>query len=95
MAIIRHIKIENFRGIRSLDWNVQGRVICLIGPGDSCKTTILDAVEFALSPRWNLAFADTDFFRGNPASPIVIELTIGELPDELVAEDKYGLYLRG
>lgn len=95
MAIIRHIKVENFRGIQSLDWHVNGRIICLVGPGDSCKTTILDAIEYALFPRWNTAFADTDFFQGNTGSPIVIELTIGELPDELVAEDKYGLYLRG
>lgn len=98
MAIIRHIKVENFRGIRSLDWHVNGRITCLVGPGDSCKITILDAIEYALFPRWNVAFADTDFYQGSTtttAGPIVIELTIGELPDELVDENKYGLFSRG
>jgi predicted ATP-dependent endonuclease of OLD family len=28
--IIYHLKIENFRGIRTLDWHLKGRVLCLI-----------------------------------------------------------------
>ena len=47
---IRLIKIDRFRGIRELEWRVGGSFVCLVGPGDSTKTTILDAVEFALSP---------------------------------------------
>ena len=95
MAIIRHIHAENFRGIRSLDWHVGGRIVCLVGPGDSCKTSILDAIEYGLSPRWSLMLSDADFYQADTTRTIVIELTIGELPEALFAEDKCGLYLRG
>jgi putative ATP-dependent endonuclease of the OLD family len=40
-------------------------MICLIGPGDSTKTTILNAIEYALSPKWNLTFTDNDFYQSN------------------------------
>jgi predicted ATP-dependent endonuclease of OLD family len=46
---VKHLRIERFRGIRELDWSVGGGFICLIGPGDSTKSTILDAIDFALS----------------------------------------------
>ena len=43
---IVQIEIRNFRGIRKLDWNPSPGMNCLIGPGDSTKTTILDAIAF-------------------------------------------------
>jgi predicted ATP-dependent endonuclease of OLD family len=45
MALIRHIRIQNFRGIHKFDWFPSDRVNCLIGPGDSGKTTVLDAID--------------------------------------------------
>ena len=42
---IRHVHIERFRGIKTLDWRVDGQVICLVGPGDSTKSTILCAID--------------------------------------------------
>jgi putative ATP-dependent endonuclease of OLD family len=92
---IRHVKVENFRGIRSLDWYVQGNIVCLVGPGDSTKTTVLDAIEYALSPKWNILFADTDFFNGYTGNDIIIEVSISEIPDELMVENKFGLFTRG
>ena len=77
---IRHIKIERFRGIRKMEWRVGGDFVCLVGPGDSTKTTILDAVEFALSPRWNIPFDDSDFYNADTSAPIVITLTVGDRP---------------
>ena len=92
---VRHIKVHGFRGIRVLDWTVDGETVALIGPGDSRKTTILDAIEYALWPRWNLALYDSDFYGGRPVSPIEIDVTVGALPAELCKEEKFGLYLRG
>ena len=66
---IRHVQIENFRGIRNLNWILNGRMVSLIGPNDSTKTTILDAIEFALSPRSNLQVTDADFHNGDIESP--------------------------
>lgn len=94
--IIHHLKVENFRGIRSLDWHLNGRVVCLIGPNDSTKTSILDAIELALLPRSNVSVTDADFYQGDAANTIVIEATVGELPSELIVEpEKFGLCLRG
>lgn len=94
--IIKHLKIENFRGIRTLDWHLEGRVICLVGPNDSTKTAILDAIELVLLPRGYVALTDSDFYKADVASPITIEATVGELPTELLVEpEKFGLYLRG
>lgn len=92
---IRHIAIKNFRGIKELNWKVTGDFICFIGAGDSTKSTILDAIECALTPRWNYVFEDTDFFNLDVTQPISINITIGQLPDVFVSEQKYGLFIRG
>jgi hypothetical protein len=93
--LVRHVAISHFRGIESLDWHVNGRLVCLVGPGDSTKTTILDAVELALAPRWYVPFADADFFKAESTQSISIAVTVGELPNELLTDDKCGLCLRG
>ena len=82
--VIRHVKITRFRGIKELEWAVDGRMVCLVGPGDSTKTTILDAIELALAPRWPVQFSDVDFYEceSKPDDPIEIEVTVGELPEE-------------
>jgi energy-coupling factor transporter ATP-binding protein EcfA2 len=92
---IRHLRIANFRGIRSMDWTVKGAVTCLVGPGDSTKSTILDAIEFALSPRWNIPFDDSDFYMSDVSNPIEIVATVGQLPESFLTDQKFGLNLRG
>lgn len=68
---------------------------CLIGPGDSCKTTILDAIEIGLGPRFGYTGSDPDLFGCDPTSKPEIYLTLVGLPDDLIVEQKYGLHLRG
>ncbi|HHL40508.1 MAG TPA: hypothetical protein ENJ37_08375 [Deltaproteobacteria bacterium] len=92
---IRQVEIERFRGIKELKWCVDGDIVCLIGPGDATKTTILDAIELALSPRWNIPFDDTDFYDADTSEPIVIRVTVGDLPEEFKSDAKYGLEARG
>ncbi|MCG9115914.1 AAA family ATPase [Laribacter hongkongensis] len=41
MTRIRRLEIRNFRSIQTLDWTPSNGVNCLIGPGDSGKSTIL------------------------------------------------------
>lgn len=91
---IRHLAVRNFRGITSLDWSPKGPFACLIGAGDSGKSTILDAVDAALNSRW-FSFGDSDFFGGNTTVPICIEVTVGELAAELKTDGRFGLYIRG
>ena len=90
------IEIENFRGIKYAHvlFPSSTRIVCLIGPGDSGKSTLLKAIEWALWPSWSLIATDTDFYNSVIDWPIVIKATVGELPDELLKEDKFGLYQR-
>jgi putative ATP-dependent endonuclease of OLD family len=73
---VKHIEIKNFRGIKSFSWQVKGDFNCIIGPGDTCKTTILTALDYALSPRSVLAFDDSDFFNQDVSQNIVIQITL-------------------
>lgn len=96
MAKIHTLKITNYKGIQNFE-HVFGltNLVCLIGRGDSGKTTILEAISAVLSPSWNLPFYDTDFYNCEINNPIQIEVSLYDLPKELLQEKKYGLYVRG
>ncbi|MGU5659259.1 ATP-dependent nuclease [Aeromonas veronii] len=91
---IRQLRIHNFRGIAALDWAPGESFCCLIGAGDTGKSSILDAIEATLSPRW-FVFAEPDFHCCDSANPIIIEATIGELSRQLKSDERFGLYTRG
>jgi hypothetical protein len=91
---IRQLKVTNFRGIAALDWSPALPFCCLIGPGDSGKSTVLDAIEAALSSRW-FAFSEADFIGGDTTKAIQIEATVGELSRALKSDERFGLYIRG
>lgn len=95
MAQIRQIHIKNFRTIRELIWNPQPGLNCLIGPGDSGKSTIIDAIDISLGARRSFAFSDADFFRLDTSNPIEIFVTLGDLEDQLKNIELYGHFLRG
>ncbi|CAN5576312.1 hypothetical protein BH23BAC1_BH23BAC1_11570 [soil metagenome] len=78
-----------------MSWHIPNGIVCLVGPGDSTKTTILDSIELALLPRWNPTFDDTDFHNCDVTKPIEITCTVGQLPEELMSIEKFGAYLRG
>ncbi|MCE7033360.1 AAA family ATPase [Lysobacter sp. GX 14042] len=91
---IRHLKVSNFRGIATLDWIPDSPFCCLIGAGDSGKSTLLDAAEAALSSRW-FSFTESDFLGCDTSHSIVIEATVGELSKALKSDERLGLYIRG
>lgn len=91
---IRHFKIKNFRGISYMLWVPRDPFCCLIGAGDSGKSTILDAAEAALNSRW-YSFSESDFFECDTSNTIEIEVTVGELSKALKSDERFGLYIRG
>lgn len=93
---ITNLEIEHFRGVKksNIKFPLDSRIICMIGAGDSTKSTILKAVEWICYPSWNLMASDNDFFECDTSAPIVLRGTFKELPSKLISEDKYGLYLR-
>lgn len=95
MALIRKIEIRNFRCLEKFDWLPSAGINCLIGPGDSGKSSILDAIDYCLGARRNLQITDTDFHNLDVTKPITIAVTLGQLGDNLKNVETYGQYLRG
>ena len=75
---IRRLDIEHFRGIDRASWRLptEQTFFTLIGPGDSTKSTILTAIERALTDRTTVTFqaaistAATSHSRSGSASPL-------------------------
>jgi putative ATP-dependent endonuclease of OLD family len=95
MARIRAIDVSNFRSLKDFNWFPSEGINCLIGPGDSGKSSVLDAIDLCLGARRNIQITDADFHNLDTETPIVISITIGELDDGLKKIDTYGSYLRG
>lgn len=91
---VREPTIKNFRGLRDFKWQPGGAIACLVGRGDTGKSTILDAIEAALSSR-HTSFSDLDFLNGSVTNNIQITVTVGELSPDLLNEKRFGTYVRG
>ena len=83
---IASVHIENFRSIRELTVELGDRTV-FVGPNNSGKSAILDAIRIVLTRRWGpagTALAETDIHRPSPDSdprtlpPIRITLVIEE-----------------
>lgn len=94
MSKIVKLKIRNFRGIREFDERFSSNFVCLIGRGDSGKTTILDSIAAVLSSSWNLTFYDTDFHQCDIENPIELSVSLIDFPAELLLDNKYGMHSR-
>jgi putative ATP-dependent endonuclease of the OLD family len=96
MAKIIQLDIKNYRGIKNLhlEFKTDQNLISLIGRGDSGKTTILDAISSVLTPSWNLNFFDTDFYDCDHNQELEIIVSLINIPEKLLSENKYGLYIR-
>lgn len=96
---IKRIHIENFRSIRSASLELSETTV-LIGPNNSGKTAILEAVRIALTRRWGqrgTGFTEYDVYLADEtcdpktSDPVVIEVELqeqdaGEWPEDLQAE---------
>lgn len=90
------LRANNFRGIQkgNFDFPSDKRLLCIIGAGDSCKSTLLTAIQWCLWPSYALIINDADFYNADTTQEIIIEATLAEVPGVLLTEDKFGLYLR-
>ncbi|MDR2344798.1 MAG: DUF2813 domain-containing protein [Planctomycetaceae bacterium] len=88
------IEIRNFRGIKSLDLTI-GNTTVLIGENNTCKTSILEALRFALSvvrSQRGCSFEPFDFYLPETSSdpstsePISIRLTFNIDNEKLKGE---------
>jgi predicted ATP-dependent endonuclease of OLD family len=89
--MIKKLKIENFRSIKSQEIELKNYTI-LIGNNGTGKTSVLEAINFALSPSFlSGRIKHTDFYNGEE-NPISIELIFdsnlnAKLPDGYVKQD--------
>jgi predicted ATPase len=95
MAQIRKLEVLNFRSIRILSWFPTPGINCLVGHGDSGKSTILDAIDLCMGARRTIQFTDADFTDLAVDEPIEITITLGALSNRLKTLDTYGPFLRG
>lgn len=95
MAKLHSIEIKNFRGIKTFKQEFYSdKLVCLIGRGDSGKTSILEAISLVLSPSWKLNFYDNDFYNCDIENTVEICATLIDLP-ELFLKETYLSALRG
>ena len=94
---IRRVDVRSFRGIHEgcLEFCGGSRLARLTGPGDSTKTTLLDAIDWALRPSYSPGVSDTDFTGSDVSNPIEISVTFDEYPVELEGDRAFGMYVRG
>ena len=89
------LEIQNFRGIKHSKITFpEKRILCLVGAGDSTKSTLLEAIRWNLLQGWVINVTDSDFYKCNTEEPIIIRGTYTEIPDTLISEEKYGFFLR-
>ena len=66
----------------------------IIGPGDTAKSTILDALDLVLGTRRG-SFTEVDFHRLNLDDPIIIDVSVGDLSPEILDLEAYSSAIRG
>jgi putative ATP-dependent endonuclease of the OLD family len=93
---IRRVTVVNFRGIREATWVLSDRrFVCLVGAGDSTKTTLLDAIQLVLGSQRSATFSDIDFYDCDVSQKIVLQVLLGDLHEALLADNGFGLDLCG
>jgi putative ATP-dependent endonuclease of OLD family len=77
---IRRVTAANFRGIQEATWVLPDRrFVCLVGAGDSTKTTLLDAIQLVLGSQRNATFTDIDFYNCDVSEKILLQVLLGDL----------------
>ena len=95
MARVAKVNIKNFRGISSFEWLPKPGFNCLLGAGDSGKSSILEAIGWCLSGNIHRSVTDADFHGLRPDIPIEISVVLVDLSDRLLRLETYGPYHRG
>lgn len=93
MARLEHLCINHFRGIERFDQRFGNGITCIIGRGDSGKSTILDAIAYLFSQSWTIRLNDSDFYNCDTSTPIIIEGTVTGVPEEMLKQ--YDKHVRG
>lgn len=84
---IYKVKIENFRGIKLLDWKPSKDINVIIGENGCGKSTIGIALDYLLNPylNWyNRTFSEMEYYNRNMDEPISIEVWFKDVKNFVV-----------
>lgn len=62
-AVLKRLRLQNYRGLEDFAWNPNPGVNVILGGGDVGKTTILDALALLLSPSSSAQVTEGDYWR--------------------------------
>jgi len=79
-CVIRRLLIERFRGIKYFPWLPAPGANVILGGGDACKTTVLEAIALLFSPAASQTLTDADYFERNVTDGFCIEAVV-TMPD--------------
>src|SRR5258705_5003285 len=65
LAIIRHLEIKRFRGVRGLSWSPHPQLNVVVGAADGGKSTVLEAIALLFSPAPNYGLSEFDYYDRN------------------------------
>jgi putative ATP-dependent endonuclease of OLD family len=85
---IRQLTIRQYRGIENFTWRPRPGVNCLVGPGDTFKSTVLAAISLLLAPYPLGPCSEFDFHRRRLADGFEIEAFIGSLDFAALGTDQ-------
>ncbi|MBV9825142.1 MAG: AAA family ATPase [Alphaproteobacteria bacterium] len=88
---IRLLRIERFRGIEGLEWRPAPGLNVIVGPGDSCKSTILEAIEALLSPAPYINLSEFDYFQRQTSKGFMIEAALAIGDASIVKSERFPL----
>ncbi|HUA78599.1 MAG TPA: AAA family ATPase [Acetobacteraceae bacterium] len=88
---IRLLRIERFRGIEKLEWRPAPGLNVIVGPGDSCKSTILEAIGALFSSAPNMSISEFDYFRREIDKGFEIEAALAVGDGSILKSDKFPL----
>jgi putative ATP-dependent endonuclease of OLD family len=76
---IRQLTISRYRGIENFSWKPNATINCLIGPGDTFKSTVLASISLLLAPYPLGPCSEFDYWRRRISEGFEIEAYIGNL----------------
>jgi putative ATP-dependent endonuclease of OLD family len=91
MPSIRWLRIERFRGIEEFEWRPAPGLNVIVGPGDSCKSTVLEAIGALLSPAPNMNISEFDYFRREIGKGFKIEAALAVGDGSILKTDRFPL----
>lgn len=88
---VRLLRINRFRGIERLEWQPSPQLNVIVGPGDSCKSTILEALGLLFSPAPTVNLSEFDYFNRDVREGFTIEAAVAVGNGDLLKQDKFPL----